>query len=222
MTTFNENKKLLVDLLSQKNLNLSEQNKKYLMRIMNKGQTVDDSSKQNPTDQTALVVRKRGGLKNSYSPKGYSFLNSLENENFSDISNIKPVQSDQKADENCFSEKDLEIDLGKDLKKPDLPDDPAKLLFGHKYTDHMLSIKWSSKSGWDKPKIGVIQNLELHPGAKCLHYSVQLFEGMKAFRGVDHKIRLFRPNLNFNRMHKSIFICFFFLNFYYNRYLKFL
>lgn len=32
---------------------------------------------------------------------------------------------------------------------------------------------------------------------------VQLFEGMKAYRGVDGKIRLFRPNMNMNRMNLS-------------------
>lgn len=31
----------------------------------------------------------------------------------------------------------------------------------------------------------------------------QLFEGMKAYRGVDGKIRLFRPELNMERMNNS-------------------
>lgn len=35
------------------------------------------------------------------------------------------------------------------------------------------------------------------------HSSLQLFEGMKAFRGVDNRIRLFRPMLNMERMHRS-------------------
>lgn len=32
---------------------------------------------------------------------------------------------------------------------------------------------------------------------------LQLFEGMKAYRGVDGHIRLFRPNMNMNRMNLS-------------------
>lgn len=32
---------------------------------------------------------------------------------------------------------------------------------------------------------------------------LQLFEGLKAFRGVDNKIRLFRPKLNMDRMYRS-------------------
>lgn len=31
----------------------------------------------------------------------------------------------------------------------------------------------------------------------------QLFEGMKAYRGVDGRIRIFRPNMNMNRMNLS-------------------
>lgn len=46
------------------------------------------------------------------------------------------------------------------------------------------------------------------PGGEHRSYStvfvvLQLFEGMKAFRGVDNQIRLFRPMLNMERMHRS-------------------
>lgn len=34
-------------------------------------------------------------------------------------------------------------------------------------------------------------------------YRLQLFEGMKAYRGVDGRIRIFRPNMNMNRMNMS-------------------
>lgn len=37
--------------------------------------------------------------------------------------------------------------------------------------------------------------------------SWQLFEGMKAYRGVDGKIRLFRPELNMERMNASAVRC---------------
>ena len=35
---------------------------------------------------------------------------------------------------------------------------------------------------------------------QVLHYAQELFEGMKAYRGVDGKIRLFRPMHNMARM----------------------
>ncbi|GAB6019460.1 hypothetical protein CHUAL_001038 [Chamberlinius hualienensis] len=67
----------------------------------------------------------------------------------------------------------------------------------------MLEIEWKSEVGWGKPRIVPLQNLQIHPAAKCLHYASQLFEGMKAFVGVDGKIRLFRPDLNMRRMNAT-------------------
>uniref|UniRef100_A0AAY4D4X2 Branched-chain-amino-acid aminotransferase n=2 Tax=Denticeps clupeoides TaxID=299321 RepID=A0AAY4D4X2_9TELE len=81
--------------------------------------------------------------------------------------------------------------------------DPASLLFGKQFTDHMLTVNWSEKGGWQAPQIKPFQNLSLHPAASALHYSIELFEGMKAFRGADNRIRLFRPMLNMERMHRS-------------------
>ena len=37
-----------------------------------------------------------------------------------------------------------------------------------------------------------------------LHYALQCFEGMKAYRGDDDAIRLFRPDLNARRMTSSL------------------
>ncbi|XP_029420819.1 branched-chain-amino-acid aminotransferase, cytosolic isoform X3 [Nannospalax galili] len=96
--------------------------------------------------------------------------------------------------------KDLIITPATILKeKPD----PSSLVFGTVFTDHMLTVAWSSESGWEKPHIKPFENLSLHPAASALHYAVELFEGLKAFRGVDNKIRLFRPDLNMHRMCRS-------------------
>lgn len=81
--------------------------------------------------------------------------------------------------------------------------DPASLVFGKTFSDHMLTINWSESGGWEAPQIKPFQNLSLHPACSALHYSIELFEGMKAFRGVDKHIRLFRPDLNMARMHRS-------------------
>jgi len=78
--------------------------------------------------------------------------------------------------------------------------DPDKLVFGASFSDHMLTIKHSNKSGWEKPVIEPLKELSIHPGAKVLHYATEIFEGMKAYRGDDGKIRLFRPDLNMKRM----------------------
>uniref|UniRef100_A0A8C5CQ66 Branched-chain-amino-acid aminotransferase n=1 Tax=Gadus morhua TaxID=8049 RepID=A0A8C5CQ66_GADMO len=81
--------------------------------------------------------------------------------------------------------------------------DPSTLVFGKQFSDHMLTIDWSDKDGWEAPQIKPFQNLSLHPASSALHYSIELFEGMKAFRGVDDRIRLFRPMHNMERMHRS-------------------
>jgi len=81
-------------------------------------------------------------------------------------------------------------------KKPPVTD----LVFGKVFTDHMLTIDWDESNGWHAPKIGPFQNFSMHPGAKVLHYAQELFEGMKAYRGVDGKIRMFRPMHNMARM----------------------
>ncbi|XP_041033729.1 branched-chain-amino-acid aminotransferase, cytosolic-like isoform X1 [Carcharodon carcharias] len=99
-----------------------------------------------------------------------------------------------------FKAADLQIELTKHSKeKPDRDN----LVFGKSFSDHMLTVEWSAKKGWDKPHIKPLQNLSLHPASSVLHYSIELFEGMKAFRGVDNKIRMFRPDLNMERMHRS-------------------
>lgn len=98
----------------------------------------------------------------------------------------------------AFKAKDLIITLATILKeKPD----PNTLVFATVFMDHMLTVEWSSEFEWEKPHIKPPQNLSLHPCLSVLHYAVELFEGMKAFQGVDNKIQLFQPNLNMDRMH---------------------
>lgn len=99
-----------------------------------------------------------------------------------------------------FKAADLSVERSSRLQpKPD----PSSLVFGKHFSDHMLVINWDEAHGWERPQIKPFQNLSLHPASSALHYSIELFEGMKAFRGVDKRIRLFRPMLNMERMHRS-------------------
>ncbi|XP_053308192.1 branched-chain-amino-acid aminotransferase, cytosolic-like [Spea bombifrons] len=105
-----------------------------------------------------------------------------------------------RAASTAFKASDLQIELNKHPKqKPDV----KNLIFGKTFTDHMLTVEWTNEKGWGKPHIKPFQNLSLHPASSALHYSVELFEGMKAFRGDDNRVRLFRPNLNLERMHRT-------------------
>lgn len=86
----------------------------------------------------------------------------------------------------------------KELRRPQ--PDPNNLVFGANFADHMLEVEYRDDRGWGKPVISPLHDLTIHPGAKALHYAIQLFEGMKAYRGFDGKIRLFRPDLNMKRL----------------------
>ncbi|WVR06627.1 branched-chain amino acid aminotransferase [Kwoniella sp. DSM 27419] len=80
---------------------------------------------------------------------------------------------------------------------------PSKLVFGKTFTDHMLTIPWSSVSGWGTPEIKPYAPLELDPSSTVFHYAFTLFEGMKAYRQEDGTVRLFRPDMNMKRMNRS-------------------
>ncbi|KAI8900505.1 aminotransferase [Globomyces pollinis-pini] len=78
-----------------------------------------------------------------------------------------------------------------------------KLVFGQTFSDHMLTVNWSANEGWAKPVISPYANFSLDPACTVFHYGVECFEGMKAYKDKNGKIRLFRPDMNMNRFYKS-------------------
>lgn len=84
-----------------------------------------------------------------------------------------------------------------------------ELLFGLSFTDHMLEIDWDNENGWHAPVIKPYGDMKISPAASALHYGLQAFEGMKAFKGDDGKTRLFRPMKNMERMNSSAETLFF-------------
>jgi branched-chain amino acid aminotransferase len=99
----------------------------------------------------------------------------------------------------------MEIEIN--LASPELRQAPdfetTKLPFGTIFTPHMFLMKYEKEKGWHSPKILPFSNIEIHPAAIVLHYSQTVFEGMKAYYGVDGKIRLFRPWDHINRLNRS-------------------
>ncbi len=77
------------------------------------------------------------------------------------------------------------------------------LRFGQTFTDHMFMARHVAGRGWEAPEIVPFGAIPLHPAAQVLHYGVSCFEGMKAFKGVDGRGRLFRPELNMQRLQRS-------------------
>lgn len=77
------------------------------------------------------------------------------------------------------------------------------LVFGKIFTPHMFIMKYEEGKGWHSPEIRPFSNIELHPAAIVLHYSQTIFEGLKAYYGVDGKIRLFRVWDHIARLNRS-------------------
>ena len=79
----------------------------------------------------------------------------------------------------------------------------GELKFGKYTTDHLFIMDYTRGKGWHDPRIVPYQNLQLDPIAMVLHYSQQVFEGLKAYRLPDGGVALFRPDRNISRMNAS-------------------
>ena len=77
------------------------------------------------------------------------------------------------------------------------------LAFGTDFTDHMFLMNFQEEKGWYDPRIEPYGPLALDPACANLHYGQGLFEGLKAFRGKDGTIRLFRPDKHVARLNRS-------------------
>ena len=79
----------------------------------------------------------------------------------------------------------------------------ADLAFGTDFTDHMFVMDFEEEKGWYDPRVEPYGPLSLDPATAVLHYGQGLFEGLKAFRGKDGKIRLFRPDKHVQRLNRT-------------------
>ena len=76
------------------------------------------------------------------------------------------------------------------------------LKFGKTFTDHMLICDFENGE-WKDPEIMPYQNISIDPSTSFIHYGQSIFEGLKAHRGQNGEILLFRPMANFERLNKS-------------------
>src|SRR4029077_12435698 len=90
---------------------------------------------------------------------------------------------------------------------PTPPDKRAALLrdpgFGRVFTDHMATIHYAEGVGWHDGKITARAPLMMDPAAAVLHYSQQIFEGLKAYRTAEGGAVTFRPLENARRFQRS-------------------
>ena len=77
--------------------------------------------------------------------------------------------------------------------------DWKSLPFAYHKTDYNVRCYWRNGS-WEKLETTSSEYINMHMSATCLHYGQEAFEGLKAYRGKDGKIRLFRLEENAKRM----------------------
>ncbi len=74
--------------------------------------------------------------------------------------------------------------------------------FGYMKTNKNIRAEYKN-GAWGDFYFSEEETLPIHISASCLHYGTEIFEGLKAFRGADNKVRLFRPDENGKRMQRS-------------------
>ena len=79
----------------------------------------------------------------------------------------------------------------------------SNLGFGDIFTDHMFMADYEDGKGWLDPRVVPYGNFSIDPAAMAIHYGQEIYEGLKAYRGKDDSIYLFRPDENFKRFNRS-------------------
>lgn len=80
--------------------------------------------------------------------------------------------------------------------------DWSNLPFGYVKTDYNVRCRYTDGK-WGEIEVSDSENINIHMAATTLHYGQEIFEGLKAFRGVDGKIRIFRMEENAKRFRDS-------------------
>lgn len=80
--------------------------------------------------------------------------------------------------------------------------DWGKLSFGYIPTDYNVRCYYRDGK-WGDIEVSQSETINLHIAATALHYGQEIFEGLKAFRGKDGKVRIFRLEENAKRIIES-------------------
>lgn len=75
--------------------------------------------------------------------------------------------------------------------------------WGATFSDCILKMTWTASKGWTPPEIVPSATLSLSPAAMVFHYGMSVFEGLKAFPSGSGPPRMFRPDLNIQRLNTS-------------------
>ena len=97
----------------------------------------------------------------------------------------------------------LDIKITKTKNPKPIPKKGEKLGFGHIFTDHMFIMDYTEGKGWHDPRIVPFENISLSPASMVFHYGQEMFEGLKAYKGADGEVYLFRPDMNAKRTNNT-------------------
>lgn len=97
----------------------------------------------------------------------------------------------------------LDIRIEKTNAPKEKPAKGAKLGFGHIFTDHMFVMNYDEGQGWHDARVVPYGDITLSPAAMVFHYGQTMFEGLKAYKGEDGQVYLFRPDMNAKRANNS-------------------
>ena len=80
--------------------------------------------------------------------------------------------------------------------------DWANLSFGYMPTDYNVRCYYRDVK-WGEIEVCSEQTINIHMAATCLHYGQEAFEGLKAYRCPDGKVRVFRMDENAARLQST-------------------
>ena len=78
----------------------------------------------------------------------------------------------------------------------------STLPFGYLPTNYNVRCYYRNGQ-WGEIEVSSETTINIHMAATCLHYGQEAFEGLKAFRGADGKVRIFRLEENAKRLQSS-------------------
>lgn len=80
--------------------------------------------------------------------------------------------------------------------------DWANIGFGYRKTDYNVRCYYRDGK-WGEIEVTSDETIPMHMAATCLHYGQEAFEGLKAYRCPDGKVRVFRVEENAARMQST-------------------
>ncbi len=84
--------------------------------------------------------------------------------------------------------------------KPNI--DWPNIPFGYIKTDYNVRLRYRNGQ-WGEIETSSDETISLHMAATCLHYGQEAFEGLKAYRCPDGKVRVFRSEANAERLQST-------------------